>query len=127
MKSSEQVVFESYWSQLAVDNYANAHICSDEDILTDKIGSIISNGVGIIGGKDFIQKLIGTVSWSCNYDEGKLHKNRLNNVPYFPYSPVNILSETELAEPMKNDEGTWVLIKLNIIFLLGILGGTKRQ
>ena len=36
----------------------------------------------------------------------------MNNVLYFPDSPVNILSETEFFESMKDDEGTWALTKI---------------
>ena len=52
-------------------------------MFTDKIERIISNGVVTIGGRDLITKGIGTVIWSCNDDEGKMHTKRLNNVIYF--------------------------------------------
>ena len=61
-----------------------------------------------ISGKDIIPKGIGTVSWSWTDDEGKFNKNKLNNVLYFPNSPVIILSETALNEFMKDYEVTWV-------------------
>ena len=64
-----------------------------------------------MGVKDIIPEGIGTVIWSWNYDEGQFHRNKLNNVLYFPDSTVNILSATELAESTKDDEEIWVLKK----------------
>ena len=61
-----------------------------------------------IGVKYIIRKGIGTVIWSWTNDEGQLHTKKLNNVLYFLYSPVNILSATSLAESMKDDDGTWL-------------------
>ena len=46
----------------------------------DKIEPIINNGVATIGLKDPISKWIGAVSWYCNYDKGKMHTNKLNNI-----------------------------------------------
>ena len=66
-------------------------------MFTDKIDIFISNGVETIGRKYIITKYIFTDSWSCNDDEGNFHKNKFNNVLYFPESPVNILSATVLA------------------------------
>ena len=78
-------------------------------MFTDKIETIIYNGVATICGKDLIPKGVGTVSWSWTDDEGQLNSNKLNNVLYFPDSPVNILIATTLAESMKDDERTWAL------------------
>ena len=50
-----------------MDNSSNAHIFSEEDILTDNIYPIIYNGVATIGGKDIITKGIGTVI--CSYTD----------------------------------------------------------
>ena len=68
----------------------------------------MTNGVAEISCKDIHQKRIGTVSLSWNDDEGQLHANKLNNAIYFSYSPINILSTTELYESIKDDEGTWI-------------------
>ena len=80
-------------------------------MFTDKIESIIYNVVATMGQKDIIPKSIGKVSWSWNDDEGQLHTNKFNNILYFPYPPVNILSENALGESIKYDELTWVLTK----------------
>ena len=75
----------------------------------------------ITGVKDIITKFISTVSWSWTYYEGQLHTKKLNTVIYFTYSQFKILSVTVLDESMKGGEGTWVLKKVNILFLLEIL------
>ena len=80
-----------------------------------------------IGRKYIIPKGIVTVSWYWTDDGGKLNKNKLKVLLYFPDPPVNILSATSLSESMKDDEVTWVTTIRKNLFLLGILGGTKRQ
>ena len=65
-------------------------------MITDKIEPIIPNVVETIGGIYLIPKGIGTISLSCTDDKVKLNTNKFNNVLYFPYSPFNILSATEL-------------------------------
>ena len=84
--------FDSYGSSVIVDNYANDNICSEEDMFTDKIYPIISNGVTTIYGKYLIPK--GNVTVSCTWtdDEVQLYTNKLNNLLYFPDSSVNIIS-----------------------------------
>ena len=77
---SEQFGFDSDGSSVIVDNSDNSYIRSEEYIFNDKIEPIISNGVATIGGNNLITKGIGTVIWSCTYDEGKLHTNKLNNL-----------------------------------------------
>ena len=61
--------------------------------------------------KYLIAKVIGTVIWYWTDEKGELHTKKLNNVLYFPDSPVNIISATALNESIKGDEGTWVLTK----------------
>ena len=96
-------------------------------MFNDKTNPIISNGVAVIGGKYLIPKRIDTVRCYCTDDDGKMQKNRLNNVLYFTDSPVNILSAIELTKSMKYDEVTWVRTKIKILPLIGILLSTKIQ
>ena len=79
-----------------------------------------------IGVTDVITKVIGAVSWSWTDGEGQLKANKLNNVLYFPDSPVNILSATALAESMKDDEGTWVVTKRNYFIFTPYFGKYKN-
>ena len=78
MEYSEQVGFDYDGPSFIVDNSENAHTCSQQEIFTDKIHPIISNGVATIFGKDIIPQGIGTVSWSCTDDEGLLHTKKFN-------------------------------------------------
>ena len=64
-----------------------------------------------ICGLDIITKGIGAVSWSWTDGKVHLHRNKLNNLLYFPESPFNIISEIELDESMNDGEVTWVLTK----------------
>ena len=70
MESSELVEFKSSRSSVLVDKSANAYIYSEEEMFTDKIYPIIYNVMANKGGKYFIIKGIGTVSWYWNDDEG---------------------------------------------------------
>ena len=83
VESSEQVRFDSDESSLLVDKYANAHICSEEEMFTENIDPVIYNGVETVDRKDLITKGIGTVSWYWTDDEEQLHKI-FNNLIYFP-------------------------------------------
>ena len=96
-------------------------------MFTDKIEPIISNGVENIGGKYLITKGIVTVSWSWIDNDGKLQTNTFNKVLNFPDLSAEIISGTALDESIKDDDGIWLLTKINIIFILGVLGITKRQ
>ena len=49
-------------------------------------------------------------------DKVQFHSNNLKYVLSFSDSPVNILSETELAKSMKYDVGTHVLTKRHYYF-----------
>ena len=108
----EQVLFDSDGSSVIVDNYANDHICSYEDIFAENIEPIIYNGVATIGGKYIISKRLAQLPGTWDDDEGQLNTYKLNNIIYFPDSPFNKLSSTTMAEYTKGDEGTWVLIEI---------------
>ena len=95
-------------------------------MFAENIEPIIYNGVATIGGKYIIPKGIATVSCSQTDDEGKLHTNKLNTVLYFTDSSVNILSETKLAESMKDDDGTWVLTKRKYYIYTWGIGEYKK-
>ena len=78
-----------------------------------------------IGGKDLIPKVIGTYIWSCIDDDLKIYTRKFINVLYFTYSSVNILSATALTESTNDYLVTRVLIKGNILFLIGFQVSTK--
>ena len=51
-----------------------------------------------IGGKLNQPAGIGTVKWTWKDDGGAVHTELLENTLYFPKSPINITSVTELAK-----------------------------
>ena len=59
---------------------------------------VTNSAVATIGGTDNIPEGIGTVEWTWRDDDGKVHTYRLDDVYYFPDSPVNLLSVTEFAK-----------------------------
>ena len=79
-----------------------------------------------IGGKYLIPKGIVTVSWSWTDDEGQMKTKKSNNVFYFTYSSVNILSKNSLTESIKYDDGTWVLKKRKYYIYNWGLGEYKK-
>ena len=56
MESSEQVGFDSNGSSVIFDDSANNQIFSEEEMFTDNIEPIISNGVATIGEKSHFQR-----------------------------------------------------------------------
>ena len=68
----------------------------------DKIEPIRTNGMETIGGKYLIPTVIVTVFWYYTGDEGQLQTKKLNILPYFTDSPVNILSANSLDEFIKD-------------------------
>ena len=66
-----------------------------------------------IGGKLNQPAGIGTVKWTCKDDGGAVHTEQLENTLYFPKSPINIMSLTELAKQFNDEEGTGIDTKMN--------------
>ena len=56
--------------------------------------------VATIGGKGHKASGTGTVKWSWYDDDGILHEQFIQDVLYFPASPINILSVTEFAKQL---------------------------
>ena len=69
--------------------------------------------VATIGGKLNQPDVIGTVKWTWKDDGGASHTKQLENTLYFPKSPINIMSVTELAKQFNDKEGTGIDTKMN--------------
>ena len=69
--------------------------------------------VETFGGKLNEPAGIGTVKWTRKYDGGAVHTEQLENTLYFPKSPINIMSVTELARQFNDEEGTGIDKKVN--------------
>ena len=67
--------------------------------------------VATIGGAKNSAAGMGTTIWCCKYDGGKHHMIDVDNVLYFPQSPVNILSITSLEDQFNDDDGTGINTK----------------
>ncbi len=73
-----------------------------------KIRKLEQHFVATIGGNQNNASGIGTVQWTWKDDSGKSHTFDVKNVLFFPSSPINILSVTELAEQLQDDAGTGI-------------------
>ena len=91
-----------------LDNSANAHIWSIRSSFVT-FQPIDSCKVATIGGTDHRATGIGTVKASWQDDNGKSHTYELQNVLYFPDSPVNIISITAFANQLNDDDGTNIM------------------
>ena len=69
--------------------------------------------VATIGGKLNQPVGIGTVKWTWKDDGGAVYTELLENTLYFPKSPINIMSVTELAKQFNDEEGTGIDTKMN--------------
>ena len=66
-----------------------------------------------IGGKLNQPAGIGTVKWTWKCDGGAVHTEQLENMLYFPRSPINTMSVTKLAKKFNDEEGTGIDTKIN--------------
>ena len=68
--------------------------------------------VATIGGK--LNRLAGisTVKWKWKDDNGVMHKELLEQVLYFPQSTITIMSVTEFARQLDDEEGTSIDMKM---------------
>jgi len=93
-----------------VDNCANTHIwnCKD-DFIPGSLQSISRmSSVATIGGSNFYPDSVGKLPVTWNDGKGGSYSIVLDNVLYFPHSPVNVMSITRLADQLDDDVGTYV-------------------
>lgn len=109
--SSMNSIFDTDASFVVCDNSANTHICNDKNMFVT-FKSTTSGMVATIGGKMNKPSGIGTVEWKWKDDEGASHTERLEDVLYFPTSPINIMSVTAFAEQLGDEEGTGIDTKM---------------
>ena len=104
-------IFDTDANFVVCDNSANMHICNNRDMFLSF--RPISNGmVATIGGKLNRPSGIGTVKWTWKDDSGVPHTQELKDTLYFPKSPINIMSVTELARQLNDKEGTGIDTKM---------------
>ena len=95
-------------SSMVCDNSANVHICNDRKMFVGDLSPVTNHKVATIGGKGHQPSGLGTVRWSWRDDKGTLHEYLVENVLYFPQSPINILSVTTFAKQLNDTEGTGI-------------------
>ena len=100
--------FDSDSTTVVCNNSANIHICNDKQHFVDELRPVAQHKVATIGGRGHAPSGIGTVEWTWCDDKGKRHTYRVRNVLFFPQSPINILSVTEFAKQLNDEEGTGV-------------------
>ena len=107
------IAFDTDAISVVCDNSANVHVCNDKSMFVSPPRRTTQHYVATIGGKQNAALGMGTVRWSWRDDHGKTHTLDLEDVLYFPQSPVNILSVTSLADQLHDDDGTGIDTKRN--------------
>ena len=110
-RSSSNCMFDTDASFVVCDNSANTHICNDKSMYAE-FKETSRGMVATIGGKLNSPAGIGTVKWKWKDDAGLVHEILLEKVLYFPNSPINIMSITELARQLDDEEGTGIDTKM---------------
>ena len=95
-------------SSMVCDNSANVHICNDRRMFVGDLSPVSNHKVATIGGKGHQPSGIRTACWSWRDDKGKLHEYHVEDILYFPQSPINTLSVTTFAKQLKDTEGTGI-------------------
>ena len=95
-------------SSMVCDNSANVHICNKRSMFVGDLTPVINHKVATIGGKGHQPSGIGTVRWTWRDVKGKMHQYNIEDVLYFPESPINILSVTAFAKQLNDTEGTGI-------------------
>ena len=104
----KSVHFDTDTTFVVCDNSANTHICNDRELFTELQPVKDIRYVATIGGRNSKPSGIGTVKWSWLDDNGRKHEYKLDNVYFFPGSPLNILSVTEFAKHLDDSQGTGI-------------------
>lgn len=100
--------FDSDASTVICDNSANVHVCNNEKMFVGEIEPLEGHAVATIGGASNHASGIGTVRWRWKDDLGREHSHLIQNVLFFPNSPINILSITEFANHLNDNSGTGI-------------------
>ena len=84
------------------------HICNRRGDFEGELTPVRGHKVATIGGKGHAPSGTGTVRWRWKDDKGNPHEYLVRNVLFFPQSPINILSVTEFAKQLDDEEGTGI-------------------
>ena len=103
------ISFDSDASTVICDNSANVHVCNNKNMFVRKIRPLKSHAVATIRGSENQAAGIGDVQWRWKDDTGQEHTHRIQNIFYFNNSPINILSITDFANELNDDNGTRIM------------------
>ena len=90
-----------------LDNAANVHIGNNINMF-QTLNPCTQRCIATIGGTAFQPEGIGTVLIRVKYNKEVLSNMLLEDVLYFPSSPVNLISITCLADQLKDNERTFI-------------------
>lgn len=96
--SSHSLSFDTDGLSIVLDNSATCHICNNKSLFTSEITYLdVTTDIGVsTAGGTVRPDGVGTISIRWNYDDGKSHPMSIDDVLYFPSSPVNIIGITKL-------------------------------
>jgi hypothetical protein len=123
------ISFDSDSTTIVLDNSATYHICNDKSMFIGNIINLPADsqiGVETAGGT---AKSVGHGSIRITFHDnnGILHSQTIDDVLYFPSSPVNILGITKLGEQRGDPEGTHILTKAKYSVFTWDHGKSKRD
>ena len=112
--SKPNLFFDLQSSTAIVDNSANTHIWSNKNDFVN--GSLkpyanTNDKVMTVGSESLSPSGIGKVQVQWLDDDNQRFSIVLNDVLYFPNSPVNVISCTSLAHQLDDNDGTWIQTK----------------
>ncbi len=107
------VSFDSDGLTIVLDNSATCHICNNKSLFISPITPIpTSNDIGVDTAGGTVRPIgIGNIRIKWTDDDGLAHQEVIDDVLYFPKSPVNIIGVTKLGMQRNDPEGTHILTK----------------
>ena len=114
LSSKPNLFFDLQSSTAIVDNSANTHIWSHKhDFVSGSLKPYTNeqDKVMTVGSESLSPAGIGKVQVQWLDDDKQQYSVVLNDVLFFPNSPVNVISCTSLANQLDDSDGTWIQTK----------------
>ena len=99
-QSRYRLHYDTHSSTMVCDKRANFRIYNRRNMFVGEIRKVSNQQVSNMGGKGHQPSGIGTVKWIWRDDSGNFHKYLVEDVLFFPKSPINILSVTCFARKL---------------------------
>ena len=107
-QSRDRLRYDTDSSTMICDNSSNVHICNRRNVFVGEIRKVSNQQVATIGVKGHYPLGLGTLKLIWRDDSGKLHEYLVEDVLFFPQSPINILSITCFARKLNDLTGTGI-------------------